>query len=62
MPFGTEDPRTDAILEAVITGASSITLASRLQRTFPDDGVASAAMEAYDRLIKMDELQPLFAP
>lgn len=58
--FGLEDPRTEVILRAAVTGTSPQDLGVLLQETFGDRVALPKALDAYARLRQMIELEPLF--
>lgn len=60
-PFENEDPRIDQILRAALERTSPKIMASGEVEDVDDTAASSAAVEAYDRLLQIEELEPLFA-
>jgi hypothetical protein len=60
IPFEREDPRTEAILRAAVTGVSPQVVCGRPQEVFGDSVASPEALDAYARLRQLTELEPLF--
>jgi hypothetical protein len=61
VPFEREDPRTEAILCAALTGVSPEAVSAHLQEILGDKMASPEALDAYGRLRQLTELEPLFA-